>query len=86
MTFFYFTALADGMIMSFVPSIFISGNRVFLVPDILFLTLAFILGKIASDKINIPKSLEWLLSCIAFCSMLLLSIVIGGWQSRSVYY
>ena len=84
--FFYFTALADGMIMSFVPSIFISGNRVFLVPDVLFLTLASILGKIATDNINIPKSAEWILSCIAFCSMLLFSMVIGSWQSRSVYY
>lgn len=84
--FLYFAAFADGMMMSFAPSIYVSGNRVFFAPDILFLTITSILGKTALTDVNITASARKIFSCIAFCSMLLMAFVIGEMQSYGIYY
>lgn len=85
-SFFYLSAFATGVMMSFAPSIFVSGNRVFFASDLFFLAVTFILGKIAIANINISKTGEKLFSCIAFYTMLFFSLVMGVLQNNGVYY
>lgn len=85
--FLYVSGFADGMMMSFAPSIFVSGNRVFFAPDVLFLTITAILGKMAvTDPISVSKTAEKIYSCIACFIMLFFAFAVGALQSRGIFY
>lgn len=86
MTFLYFTAFSEGLMMSFAPSIFVSGHRVFLAPDILFLIITSILGKAALADINVTSSVKKIFFCITFFIMLSLAFTIGELQNIGIYY
>lgn len=84
--FFCLAAFATGIMMSFAPSIFVSGHRVFFASDILFFIVAAILGRITIMSINIPKSGERIFSCVALCTMLVFSVLMGTLQNKGISY
>ncbi len=84
--FFYLAAFADGMMMSFAPSIFVSGNRVFFASDILFLVLTSILGMAAINQVYISESAKKIFTCIVLSESVLLSFAMAIIQHNGIYY
>lgn len=84
--FLYLTGIAEGMMMSFAPSIFISGNRVYFAPDILFLVITAILSKITLSNLSIKKPVKKIMLSIMIFSNIILSIVMGIMQGKGVVY
>ena len=72
--------------MSFAPSIFISGNRVYFAPDILFLVITAILSKITLSNLSIKKPVKKIMLSIMIFSNIILSIVMGIMQGKGVVY
>lgn len=85
-SYLYLTGIAEGMMMSFVPSIFISGNRVYFAPDILFLIIAAVLSKITLSDVAIEKSVKKILLSIMIFSNIVISVVMGIMQGQGVAY
>lgn len=82
----YLGAMAGGMMLSFSPTIFASGNRVFFVPDILLLAIAAILGKTVLAEFEIPVFIKQVFSGGALACSVFLALILAHMQSRGVFF
>ena len=71
----YFAALASSWSLSFSPTIFASGNRIFFITNILFVVLISSLLNEISQYINLKDSKKYNLLCVIFLSIAAIFII-----------